>query len=56
MPDIGALAAGAGVDTEVAGPLFSRSSAPDRLASESIRNWLETTTCSPPSRPSRISV
>ncbi len=52
MPGIGALAAGAGL----AVVSFRRSSAPDRLASESIRNWPETTTFSPPARPSRISV
>ena len=52
MPGIGALAADAGL----AVVSFRRCSAPDRLASESIRNWPETTTFSPPWRPSRTSV
>ena len=49
---MGVLVAGTGL-VELS---FRRSSAPDRLASESIRNWPETTTFSPPVRPSRISV
>jgi hypothetical protein len=39
MPDIDALAGGAGTDAEdAAAPAFNRPKAPDKLASESIRN------------------